>query len=91
MTVKIVFPAGFHVERTVNRPGRAALGAIEFEIPAVTALVTVLNSEVTSKVHMEGSVCVVLHEFTALLNKNGFKPALMLPTQDQEKDTVFVG
>jgi len=57
MTVKIVAPSGSHVECTVNRPRRAALGAIEGEIPAATAAVTVVNPEVTSKVNMEGSVC----------------------------------
>ena len=66
VTVKIMVPACLHVECTVNRPRRAALGAIEGEIPAATALVTVVNPEVTSKVNMEGSVCVVLHEVTVL-------------------------
>ena len=39
VTVKIVPGAFacFHVECTVNRPRRAALGAIEGEIPAATA------------------------------------------------------
>jgi len=55
-----------HVECTLNRPRRAALGAIEGEIPAATAVVKVVNPEVTSKVNMEGSVCVVLHEVTVL-------------------------
>ena len=32
-------------------------------------MVTSRNSEVSSKVHMEGSVCVILHEFTVLWNK----------------------
>ena len=68
--MKIVLPAGCHVECTVDRPWRAALGAIEFEIPAVTAVVTAMNSEGTSKVDMEGSVCVLLHECTVLLNEN---------------------
>ena len=66
VTVKIMVPAGLHVEYTVNRPRRAALAAIEGEIPATTAVVTVVNPEVPSKVDMEGSVCVVLHEFTVL-------------------------
>ena len=66
MTVKIVDPSGCHVECTVNRPKRAALGAIKGEIPATTALVTGMNPEVTSKVDMEGSVCVVFHEVTVL-------------------------
>ena len=70
MTVKIVVPAGSHVECTVNRPRRAALGTIEREIPAATAAVTVVNPEVPSKVDMEGSVFVVLHEFTVLWNKD---------------------
>ena len=66
VTVKIVAASGCHIECSVNKPRRAALGAIEGEIPAVTALVTVMNPEVTSKVNMEGSVCVVLHEITVL-------------------------
>ena len=68
VTVKIVVPASVQVECTINRPRRAALGAIELEIPAVTAAVTEGNPEITSKVDMEGSVCVLLHEFTVLLN-----------------------
>ena len=68
VTVKTVLPFMPHVECTVNRPRRAALGAIELEIPAATAVVTVGNPEVTSKVDMEGSVCVPLHEFTVLSN-----------------------
>ena len=68
VTVKIVVLASPHVECTVNRPRGAALGAIELEIPAATAVVTAGNPEVTSKVNVEGSVCVLLHEFTMLLN-----------------------
>ena len=66
VTVKIVVLAGLHVERTVNGARRAALGAIEGEIPTTTAVVTGMNPEVTSKVNMEGSVCEVLHKFTVL-------------------------
>jgi len=68
MTVKIVQGAFAcsHVECTVNRPRKAALGAIEGEIPAATAVVAVVNPEVTSKVNMEGGVCVVLHEVTVI-------------------------
>jgi len=66
VTVKIMVPACLHVECTVNGPRRTALGAIEGEIPAVTAAVTSMNPEVTSKVSMEGSVCVVLDEVTVL-------------------------
>ena len=66
VAVKIMVPAGSHVECTVNRPRRPALGAIEGEIPAATAAVTVVNPEVPSKVDIEGSVCVVLHEITVL-------------------------
>ena len=66
VTVKIEVPAGLHVERTVNGARRAALGAIEGEIPTTTAVVTGTNPEVTSKVNMEGSICEVLHKFTVL-------------------------
>ena len=72
VTENLLPPASPHVECTINRPRRAALGAIELEIPAATAVVTGPNPEVTSKVDMEGSVCVLLHEFTLLL-KNGFE------------------
>ena len=66
VTVKIVVLAGSQVERTLNWAGRAALGAIEGEIPTTAAVVTSGNPEVTSKVNMEGSVCEVLLEFTVL-------------------------
>ena len=66
VTVKIVALTSVHVERTVNGARRAALGAIEGEIPTTTADVTSINPEVTSKVNMEGSVCEVLHKFTVL-------------------------
>ena len=64
--MKFVVLAGFHVERTVNGARRAALGAIEGEIPTTTAGVTVINPEVTSKVNTEGSVGEILHKFTVL-------------------------
>ena len=66
VTVKIVVLASLHVERTVNGARRAALSAIEGEIPSTTAVVTSINPEGTSKVNMEGSVCEVLHKFTVL-------------------------
>ena len=66
VTVKIVVLAGSHVERAINGARRAALGAIEGEIPTTTALVTPTNPEVSSKVNMESSVCEVLHKFTVL-------------------------
>ena len=66
VTVKIVVLAGSHVERTVNGARRAALGAIEGEIPTTTAVVTSINPEVTSKVNMEGNVCEFFHKFTVL-------------------------
>ena len=42
-----------NVEYTLNGPRRAALGAIEGEIPATTAAATVIYLEVASKVDME--------------------------------------
>ena len=66
VTVKVVVLAGSHVVETLDRSRRAALGAIEGEIPTATAVVTSINPEVTSKVNMEGSVCEVLHKFTVL-------------------------
>ena len=64
--MKVVVFARSHVECTVNGPRRAALSAIECEIPTATAVVTSINPEVTSEVNMEGSVCEVLHKFTVL-------------------------
>ena len=66
VTKKIVVLSGSHVERTVNGARRAALSAIEGEIPTTTTLVTYSDPEVTSKVNMEGGVCEVLHKFTVL-------------------------
>ena len=64
--MKIVVLAGLHVEDTVNGARRAALGAIEGKVPTTTAVVTVMNPEVTSKVNIEGSVCEVLGKFIVL-------------------------
>ena len=64
--MKVVVLAGLHVVQTLNRSRRAALGAIEGEIPTAAAAVTSINPEVTSKVNMEGSICEVLHKFTVL-------------------------
>ena len=66
VTVKIVLSACCHVECTVNSSRRAALSSIEGEIPATTAAVTSVNSEVTSIVDMKGSVGVFLHKVTVL-------------------------
>ena len=52
VTKKIVVPADSPVECSVNGARRAALGAIEGEIPTSTAMVTSTNPEVTSKVNM---------------------------------------
>ena len=68
--MKIAVFASIHVKRAVNGARRAALGAIEGEIPAATAAVTSINPEVTSKVDMEGSVCEVLHELAVLGREN---------------------
>ena len=66
--VKIVVNIAWcsNVEYTINGPRRAALGAIEGEIPATTAAGTVIYLEVASKVDMECRVCVLFHEVTAL-------------------------
>jgi len=66
VAVKIVANAFSHVECTVNGPRNAALGKIKGGKPTTAAVITVVNAEVTSKINMEGSVCVVLHKFTAL-------------------------
>ena len=66
VTVKILVSAYLHVEFTVNSSRRAALGFIEGEIPATTAVVTVMNPQVTSIVDMEVSVRVFLHKVTVL-------------------------
>ena len=66
VAVRVVALPGCHVKCTVNGPRRAALGAIEGEIPTATAVVTSMKPEVTSKVNMEGSFREVLHKFTVL-------------------------
>jgi len=66
VTLKFVVLAILHVERSFDGARRAALSVIEGEIPSTTALVTSINTEGTSKVNMEGSVCEVLHKFTVL-------------------------
>ena len=66
VTEKIMVLAGSHVERAINGARRTALDAIESEIPTTTAVVTIINPEVSSEVNMEGSVCEVLHKFTVL-------------------------
>ena len=78
VTMKIVALTGSHIERTVNGARRAALGAIECEIPTTTAVITDCNPEVPSKVDMEGSVCEVLHkvavlQLTKLINLSKFR------------------
>ena len=69
VTVKIMVSACSHVECTVNSSRRAALGSIEGEILATTALVTSVNPEVASIVDMKGSVRVFLHKVTVLKRK----------------------
>jgi len=56
----------FLVECTVNGPWGGALDAIKGKIQTTTAAVTRFNFKVTSKVDMEGSFCVLLHEGTVL-------------------------
>ena len=59
----------FLVECTVNSSRRATLIAIEGEIQPTTEAVTRCRFKVPSKVNMENSVCVVLHEGTVLREK----------------------
>ena len=70
VTMKIVVLASLHVKRAIDGARRAALSAIEGEIPTATAVVTSCNPEVTSKVDMEGSVCEVLHEIAVLCRES---------------------
>ena len=69
MTMKVFASSYCHIKCTVNFTRRAALGAIEFEIPTTAASITVVNPEITIKVNMEGSFREVLHELTALQKK----------------------
>ena len=55
-----------HVNCTLNRSRRAALSAIEGQIPATGAVVTSPYPEVTCIVDMEGSVRVFLHKVAVL-------------------------
>ena len=66
MTMKVFASPWYHIKCTVNFTRRAALGAIEFEIPTTAAVVTVVDPEITSEVNMEGSFRVFLHELAAL-------------------------
>ena len=66
MTMKVFASSCCHIKCTVNFTRRAALGAIEFEIPTTAAVVTVVDPEITSEVNMERSFRVFLHEFAAL-------------------------
>ena len=59
----------FLVECTVGSYRRATLIAIEGEIQPTTAAATCCRFEVPSKVNMENSVCVLLHEGTVLREK----------------------
>ena len=63
---KIECFAFVHVHRTINSSRRAALGAIEGEIPATTAGVAMGNPQVTSIVDMEGRVRVFLLKVAVL-------------------------
>ena len=67
-----------HVKCTVYWPGGAAFSAIEPEIPATAAVVTVVNPEVSRKVDMKCSVRVFFNEIAMLskmeeANKQGGK------------------
>ena len=66
VTMTIVVVSCSHVKRAVNGARRAALGVIEGEIPTATAVVTIINPKVTSKVNMKGSVCEFLYEIAVL-------------------------
>ena len=66
VAVKIVANAISHLECTVNGPRNAPLGTIKGGKPTTATVITAVNAKVTSKKNMEGSVCVVLHELTAL-------------------------
>ena len=55
-----------NIENTINGPRRAALGAIEGEIPATAAAGTVMYLKVAGKVDTEYRVCVLFHKVTAL-------------------------
>ena len=57
-----------HVKCTLYWPGGAAFSAIESEIPAAAAAVTVVNPEVSRKVDMKCSVRVIFNEI-AMLSK----------------------
>ena len=72
VTKEIMVFACSHEEYSVDSSRRAALGSIEAEIPATTAVVTSVDPEVTSIVDMEDSVRVFLYKVTVLkrINKN---------------------
>ncbi len=65
--VEIFMTTSFpHVHNTVNWQGSCTFGTVESEVPAFAASVTVVDSQGTSKVNMEGCVREVLGEHTVL-------------------------
>ena len=58
-----------HVECTFNRSRDSAFSAIESEIPAAAAVITVVDPEVASKEHTKCSVGVIFNEVTVLSKK----------------------
>ena len=61
--------ASLHVDCTFNRPRGSAFSAIESEIPAAAAAITVVDPEVASKKHTKCSVGVIFNEVTVLSKK----------------------
>ena len=69
MIVEIVVNIAWcsNIEYAINGPRRAALGAIEGEIPATTAAGTVIYLEGASKVDMECRVCSFSRSHSSVL------------------------
>ena len=66
MEIVVIITRCVNVEYAINGSRRAALGAIEGEIPTIAAAATLVYEEVASKVNMECRVCIIFHKVTAL-------------------------
>ena len=71
LSVTVIYVC-FLVECTIGSSRRATLITIEGEIQPTTAAATRCRFKVTSKVNMESSVRVLLHEGTVLREKEIF-------------------
>ena len=70
VTMKVVPYPFSHVESTLNGAWKTAFDAVEFEVPTAATVIAVVNTQITSKIDMESSFCVVLYKIANLLCKD---------------------